>query len=75
MFMEYGVAIALIGVATLIYADYIKIPRTRANALAWGIPIGLVAVGLLMAYSSRTQTPNSWETPGILRLTSRPIGA
>ena len=45
MSMELGFGIAIAGVALLIYADYLKIPRTRINALAWGVPISLIFIG------------------------------
>jgi len=75
MSMELGFGIAIAGVALLIYADYLKIPRTRINALAWGIPISLVFIGLAVAYTNRGSSRYSWDDPSILRLTSRPIGA
>jgi len=36
MFMEYGVAIALVGVTTLIYADYIKITSNSCQRFGLG---------------------------------------
>jgi len=57
--MIFGLLVAVVGLGAIVYANKLKIPFIKSSFLAWGIPIGITVLGLLIMYKSHTQRLNS----------------
>tara|TARA_R110002110_G_scaffold333488_1_gene544235 strand:- start:24 stop:251 length:228 start_codon:yes stop_codon:yes gene_type:complete len=70
-----GITFAVVGIGAIFYAMSLKVPFTWENRMAWGVPFAITAFGIYLLLANRMDTPNYWDGPDILRLTSRPIPA